>query len=60
MLLGPLIASPALTAWSICSKRVKTLSIERETLCDEFLRRHHRYVDTIPVPEQRAAGDRRG
>jgi biopolymer transport protein ExbB len=41
-LLGLLIAIPALIVWSIYTKRVETLSIEMETFCDEFLRKHYR------------------
>jgi biopolymer transport protein ExbB len=40
-LLGLLIAIPALVAWSFYSKRVENLTVEMETLCDEFLRRHY-------------------
>jgi biopolymer transport protein ExbB len=41
-LLGLLIAIPALVAWSYYSKKVETLSVEMESLCDEFLRKHYR------------------
>ncbi|HEY9175681.1 MAG TPA: MotA/TolQ/ExbB proton channel family protein [Verrucomicrobiae bacterium] len=41
-LLGLLIAIPALIAWSYFSKKVETLAVEMETLCDEFLRRQYR------------------
>jgi biopolymer transport protein ExbB len=58
-LLGLLIAIPALIAWSIYSKRVETLSIEMETLCDEFLRKHYRNVEPSAVPERRPAIARR-
>ena len=44
-LLGLLIAIPALIVWSIYTKRVETLSIEMENLCDEFLRKHYRHVE---------------
>ncbi len=40
-LLGLLIAIPALVAWSFYSKRVENLTVEMETLCDEFLRKHY-------------------
>jgi biopolymer transport protein ExbB len=59
-LLGLLIAIPALIAWSMYTKRVETLSIEMETLCDEFLRKHYLNVNTVPMPERRAAVGRRG
>jgi biopolymer transport protein ExbB len=41
-LLGLLIAIPALIFWSYYSKKVETLAVEMETLCDEFLRRQYR------------------
>ena len=39
-LLGLLVAIPALIAWSYYSKKVENLTVELETLCDEFLRKH--------------------
>lgn len=39
---GLLIAIPALVAWSYYTKKVETLAVEMETICDEFLRRHHK------------------
>jgi biopolymer transport protein ExbB len=41
-LLGLLIAIPALVSWSYYSKKVETLAVEMETLCDEFVRRLYR------------------
>ena len=41
-LMGLLIAIPALIAWSYFTKKVETLAVEMETLCDEFLRRQYR------------------
>ena len=41
-LIGLLIAIPALIAWSYFTKKVETLAVEMETLCDEFLRRQYR------------------
>ena len=38
---GLLIAIPALIAWSYYNKKVETLAIEMETLCDGFLRRFY-------------------
>jgi biopolymer transport protein ExbB len=38
-LAGLLIAIPSLVAWSYYNKKVEMLSVEMETLCDEFLRR---------------------
>lgn len=37
---GLIIAIPALIAWSVYSRRVEIFTIEMETLCDEFLRKH--------------------
>lgn len=41
-LMGLLVAIPALVAWSYYTKKVETLAVELETLCDEFLRRQYR------------------
>jgi biopolymer transport protein ExbB len=41
-LMGLLIAIPSLVAWSYYNKKVETLTVEMETLCDEFLRRSYR------------------
>lgn len=41
-LIGLLIAIPALITWSYFTKKVETLAVEMETLCDEFLRRQYR------------------
>lgn len=41
-MMGLLIAIPSLITWSYYSKKVDTLSIEMETLCDEFLRAQYR------------------
>lgn len=40
-LLGLMVAIPALIAWSYYSKKVENLTVEMETLCDEFLRKHY-------------------
>ncbi len=37
---GLLAAIPSLVAWSFFNRRVETLAIEMENVCDEFLRRH--------------------
>ena len=44
-LMGLLIAIPSLIAWSYYSKKVETLTVEMETICDEFLRRAYRRPD---------------
>lgn len=41
-LMGLLIAIPSLIAWSYYTKKVESLAVEMETICDEFLRRHYR------------------
>jgi biopolymer transport protein ExbB len=54
-LMGLMIAIPSLAAWSYYSKKVETLSIEMETMCDAFLRRQYRLKrkpqpkDVMPV-----------
>jgi biopolymer transport protein ExbB len=40
-LTGLIIAIPSLMAWSYYSKKVETLTVEMETLCDGFLRRFY-------------------
>jgi biopolymer transport protein ExbB len=41
-LMGLLIAIPSLIAWSYFTKKVETLTVEMERLCDEFIRRQYR------------------
>ncbi len=41
-LFGLLVAIPSLVAWSYYSKKVESLAVEMETLCDEFLQRQYR------------------
>jgi biopolymer transport protein ExbB len=41
-LLGLLVAIPALIGWSYYSKKVENLSVEMESVCDEFLRKSYR------------------
>ncbi len=41
-LLGLLIAIPALVFWSYYTKKVESIALEMESLCDEFLRRLYR------------------
>jgi biopolymer transport protein ExbB len=41
-LLGLLTAIPSLVAWSLYNKRVETLTVRMETICEEFLQRHYR------------------
>jgi biopolymer transport protein ExbB len=41
-LMGLLIAIPSLVVWSYLTKKVETLAVEMESLCDEFLHRIYR------------------
>jgi biopolymer transport protein ExbB len=41
-LMGLLVAIPSLVAWSYYNKKVETLAVEMEALCEEFLRRQYR------------------
>ena len=41
-LMGLLIAIPSLIFWSYYNKKVETIAVELETLCDEFVRRQYR------------------
>lgn len=50
-LTGLLIAIPSLIFWSYYSKKVETIAVEMETLCDSFLRRQYREERTA-VPQE--------
>ena len=41
-LMGLLVAIPSLIFWSYYNKKVETLAVEMETICDEFLQRSYR------------------
>lgn len=41
-LFGLMIAIPALIFWSYYSKKIESLAVEMETICDEFIRRQYR------------------
>jgi biopolymer transport protein ExbB len=41
-LFGLLIAIPSLIFWSYYTKKVESLAVEMETICDEFVRRQYR------------------
>ena len=41
-LMGLIVAIPALITWSYYNKRVETLAIEMESVCDQFLRCQYR------------------
>ncbi len=44
-LMGLLVAIPSLIFWSYFNKKVETLAVEMETICDEFLQRSYRTKD---------------
>ena len=46
-LMGLLIAIPSLIFWSYYTKKVETLAVEMETLCDGFVRRQYRVNDAV-------------
>jgi biopolymer transport protein ExbB len=50
-LFGLLIAIPALIFWSYYTKKVETIAVEMETLCDEFVRRQYR--DEVQGPKSK-------
>lgn len=39
---GLLIAIPSLITWSYFSKKIETIAVEMETMCDQFIRRQYR------------------
>ena len=41
-LMGLLIAIPCLIFWSYYTRKVETMAVEMETLCDQFVRRQYR------------------
>ena len=51
-LLGLLVAIPALIGWSYYSKKVENLTVELESLCDEFLRKHYHARSVGEQPPQ--------
>jgi biopolymer transport protein ExbB len=54
-LMGLLIAIPALIGWSYYSKKVENLSVEMESLCDEFLRKQYTVTEEVVEPGRVAA-----
>lgn len=48
-LMGLLIAIPSLVAWSYYNKKVETLAVEMENLCDELVRRFYKPETTPPA-----------
>jgi biopolymer transport protein ExbB len=51
-LFGLLIAIPSLVFWSYYTKKVESIAVEMESLCDEFLRRQYR--EGVPSPKSKA------
>lgn len=45
-LMGLLIAIPSLVFWSYYNRKVETMAVEMETLCDQFVRRQYRHSST--------------
>jgi len=41
-LMGLIIAIPSLIFWSYYTKKIETIAVEMETLCDDFVRRQYR------------------
>ncbi len=44
---GLLIAIPSLVFWSYYSKKVETIAVEMETLCDDFVRKQYRGEEAL-------------
>jgi biopolymer transport protein ExbB len=44
-LVGLLVAIPTLIAWSYFNKKVETLTVEMENICEDFLRKQYRFAD---------------
>src|SRR5207247_8241495 len=53
-LFGLIIAIPSLIFWSYYSKKVETIAVEMETLCDEFMRRQYREEVQSPKSKVRS------
>jgi len=50
-LFGLLIAIPSLVFWSYYSKKVESVAVEMESLCEEFLRRQYR--ESVQSPKSK-------
>ena len=46
-LMGLIVAIPSLIAWSYYNKRVETLAVEMESICDQFLRNQYREKEKV-------------
>ena len=49
--MGLLIAIPSLIFWSYYTKKVESIAVEMETMCDEFVRRVYR--DEVPAAKSK-------
>ena len=61
-LLGLLAAIPSLVAWSYYNKKIETVAVEMEALCDEFLKRYYNMkadVREAAMPETSARAGKR-
>ncbi len=56
-LMGLLIAIPSLVAWSYYNKKVESLSVEMETLLEDFLRRQYRRKGKTHQPVAEPSGE---
>ncbi|MBI3881222.1 MAG: MotA/TolQ/ExbB proton channel family protein [Verrucomicrobia bacterium] len=45
-MVGLLVAIPTLIAWSYYNKKVETLTVELESICDGFLRQQYRFIES--------------
>ena len=52
-LFGLLIAIPALIFWSYYTKKVESIAVEMETICDEFVRRQYRDEREVQSPKSK-------
>ena len=52
-LFGPLAAIPSLVAWSYYNKKVETMAVEMESLCEEFLKNQYQMKEDRPGPAKK-------
>ena len=58
-LMGLMVAIPSLTAWSYFNRKVQVLSVELESMCEEFLLRFYR-LERENMERERIRSVRRG
>ncbi len=58
-MMGLLIATPSLTAWSSFSKKVEVMAVELEAICDEFMKRAYREAGAVSNATAASASDRK-